>query len=186
MLDRIERQVLFPVMHGLKRDGLDFRGVLFAGLMITRGGPRVLEFNVRLGDPEAEVLLPRIRGDVARMFMAAAEGKLAGVEDYDVDPRACVGVVMASAGYPDAYQAGKRITGLAEAEALPGVGVCHAGTRRRGDEILTAGGRVLCVTALGDGIKAARERAYEAVGRIGFEGAIHRKDIGVKGLAAGA
>jgi phosphoribosylamine--glycine ligase len=184
MLDRIERQVLLPVLHGLRREGLDYRGVLFAGLMITKGGPRVLEFNVRLGDPEAEVILPRIRSDLGVVFAAAADGKLATIPDFDVDPRACVGVVMASAGYPEAYQAGKPIHGIAEAERLPGVSVYTAGARRRGTDLLTAGGRVLCVTALGEGLRAARDQAYAAVSRIAFEGAHARRDIGAKGLAA--
>jgi phosphoribosylamine--glycine ligase len=173
-------------MHGLRREGLDYRGVLYVGLMITKGGPRVLEFNVRLGDPEAEVLLPRVTSDVAEIFAAAADGKLADVPDFQVDPRACVGVVMASAGYPEAYQAGRRVTGLAEAEGLPGVAVFHSGTRRRAGDVLTAGGRVLCVTALGEGLREARDRAYEAVGRIRFEGALHRRDIAARAVPGGA
>jgi phosphoribosylamine--glycine ligase len=184
MLARVERQVLLPVMHGLRREGLDYRGVLYVGLMITKGGPRVLEFNVRLGDPEAEVILPRITSDLAEIFFAAADAKLADIPDFQIDPRSCVGVVVASAGYPEAYQGGKRITGLAEAEAVPGVAVYHSGTRRRGEDLLTAGGRVLCVTALGEGLRGARDGAYEAVGKIRFEGALYRKDIAARALPA--
>jgi phosphoribosylamine--glycine ligase len=184
MLARVERQVLLPVMHGLRREGIDYRGVLYVGLMITKGGPRVLEFNVRFGDPEAEVLLPRITSDVAEILAATADGRLADIADFQVDDRSCVGVVMASAGYPEAYQAGKRIQGLEDAEAIPGVAVFHSGTRRRGEDVLTAGGRVLCVTALGDGLRAARDRAYEAVGKVRFEGAQHRKDIAARAIPA--
>jgi phosphoribosylamine--glycine ligase len=181
-LDRVVRSVLVPTLHGMRREGMTFRGVLFAGLMITKGGPRVLEFNVRFGDPEAEVILPRIRSDLAAILVAAADGKLAEIPDLEEDPRAAVGVVLASGGYPDAYQGGKRILGLDAAARAPGVEVYHSGTRRRGEEMLTAGGRVLCVTGLGDGIEEARNRAYAGVACISFEGAHYRKDIGSRGI----
>jgi phosphoribosylamine--glycine ligase len=183
MLDRIVRQVLVPVLHGMRREGLTFRGVLYAGLMITKGGPRVLEFNVRFGDPEAEVLLPRIRSDLAVLLAAAADGRLSEAEGVDVDPRPCLGVVLASAGYPEAYQGGKRVAGLTEAAALPDVHVFHAGTRRRGEDVLTAGGRVFCVSAMGEDFAGARARAYEAAGKIAFEGCHFRTDIGHRVLS---
>jgi phosphoribosylamine--glycine ligase len=182
VLDKVVQTILIPTLDALKREGVEYRGTLYAGLMLTRGGPRVLEFNVRFGDPEAEVILPRVRSDFARMLLLAAEGRLEEFEGLEVDPRPAVGVVVASAGYPGAYQAGRPITGLEAAAALPDVRVYHAGTRRRGDEIQTAGGRVLCVTALGDDLAAARDRAYEAVGRIGFDGAFVRSDIAHRAL----
>jgi phosphoribosylamine--glycine ligase len=182
MLDRVLHQVLIPTLHGLKREEMVFRGVLYAGLMITKSGPRVLEFNVRLGDPEAEVILPRIRSDLGVILAAAAEGRLSEIPDVEIDPRACVGVVVAAGGYPEAYPAGKTIRGIEDAESLEAVSVFHAGTRRRGSEVLTAGGRVLCVSALGKDLADARERAYQAVSRISFEGAQYRTDIGARAL----
>jgi len=182
VLDKVIRTILIPTIDALKREGITFRGVLFAGLMFTKGGARVLEFNVRFGDPESEVILPRLKTDLLSLFELAAAGRLKDLSGPDVDERAAVGVVVASAGYPDAYQAGKRITGLAEAAALEDVEVFHAGTRRKDDDLLTAGGRVLCVTALGAGHAAARERAYAAVDRIAFEGAYCRRDIANRAL----
>jgi phosphoribosylamine---glycine ligase len=150
--------------------------------MFTKGGARVLEFNVRFGDPETEAILPRLQTDVLTLFELTAAGRLKDLATLEVDPRASVAVVVASAGYPDNYQAGKRIGGLAEAAALPDVQVFHSGTRLKDGEVLSAGGRVLCVSALGDGHQAARERAYEAVGKIAFEGAYWRRDIAQKAL----
>jgi phosphoribosylamine--glycine ligase len=187
LMDRIIRTILVPTLHGMKVEGCRFRGVLYAGLMITKGGPRVLEFNVRFGDPEAEVLLPRLRNDLFEILLAAAEGRLDQAAEPDVDPRPCVGVVIASAGYPDAYQAGKAIRGLDRAAAMKDVFVYHAGTRRTAEgTAVTAGGRVLCVSALGDDLRAARDRAYEGVCAIGFEGAYRRGDIAHRALDRGA
>lgn len=183
MLDRIVQQILVPTIHGLRLEGIDFRGVLFAGLMITKGGPRVIEYNVRFGDPEAQVILPRIRSDFAGLLHAAAEGRLAEYEGLEVDDRAAVGVVMASAGYPESYQPGKVITGLDQASALDDTTVYHAGTLDRAGETLTAGGRVLCVSALGSDLREARDRAYAGVGRIAWDGAYHRGDIGHRALS---
>jgi phosphoribosylamine--glycine ligase len=180
---RIERTILIPVLHGLKREGITFTGVLYAGLMLTKGGPRVLEFNVRFGDPETQVILPRLRSDLAEILLAAAEGDLARVPDLDVDPRPAVGVVVASCGYPEAYQSGKAITGLEEAARLTDVRVFHAGTRRSAGRLLTAGGRVLCVTGLGESVRDARDRAYEGVSKVRFEGAFYRGDIAWRALA---
>jgi phosphoribosylamine--glycine ligase len=151
--------------------------------MITKGGPRVLEFNVRFGDPEAEVVLPRVRSDLAKILHAAATGRLAEVDDLDVDPRPCVGVVMASAGYPGAYQAGKEIEGLDGTAEAEGVQVFHSGTRLRDGRLVTAGGRVLCVSALGPDLATARARAYDRVGGIRFDGAAYRTDIAHRALA---
>ena len=183
LMDRIVKTILIPTLHGLKREGIPFSGVLYAGLMITKGGPRVLEYNVRFGDPETQVLLPRMQNDLFGVLFAAAEGKLDEVEDIAVDPRTCVGVVMASGGYPGAYQGGKAIQGLDRAGARPDVLVYHAGTRRSGERLVTAGGRVLCVSALGEGFRGACDRAYEAVDDIHFEGAYCRRDIGWRALS---
>ena len=167
-----------PVIARMAEIGAPFSGVLYAGLMLTPEGPRVLEFNVRFGDPETQVLLPRMRSDLFTILLAAAQGKLDEAPDLELDERDCVGVVVASEGYPGAYQGGKPIAGLDDAAALEDVEVFHAGTRRSGGELVTAGGRVLCVTALGKGFEAARQRAYEGVDRITFDGAYVRKDIG--------
>ncbi|MDA1193907.1 MAG: phosphoribosylamine--glycine ligase [Planctomycetota bacterium] len=179
MLARVERTILVPMLDALKHEGITYRGVLFAGLMITRGGPRVIEFNARFGDPETEVMLPRLRGDFYEMLYAAATGRLADLASGpDVDPRPCVGVVMAAEGYPGNYAVGKPIYGLEDAEALADVRVYHAGTRQRDDGgVSTAGGRVLCVSALGASFQAARDRAYTATAHIRWEGAYKRTDI---------
>jgi phosphoribosylamine--glycine ligase len=177
MLDKIVKTILVPTLHALKREGIAYRGALFTGLMMTKGGPRVLEYNCRFGDPETQVILPRIKSDLGLVFAAVADGKLDTMDALDIDDRAAVGVVVASEGYPAHYQVGKTICGLDAAEALDGVEIYHAGTRDRGGQIVTSGGRVLCVTALGDGFRTARDQAYAAVGKIRFEGAYTRDDI---------
>jgi phosphoribosylamine--glycine ligase len=164
-----------PVVEELARRGTPFHGVLYAGLMLAAGGPKVLEFNVRFGDPETQVVLPRLRSDLLALLLAATEpGGLAGVEPV-WDPRAAVCVVLASRGYPASSSSGDPIAGL---DRLPaGAEVFHAGTAERGDEIVTAGGRVLGVTALGEDRDAARTAAYAAADMIAFEGAQLRRDI---------
>jgi phosphoribosylamine--glycine ligase len=181
MMSRITREVLVPAVDAMNRNGTPFRGVLYAGLMITGGGPRVLEFNVRFGDPETQPILMRLRSDLLEVFLAVCEGRL---EEAFLkwDPRPAVCVVMASGGYPDHYQKGQVITGLPEAEELDEVVVFHAGTQRRNGAVVTSGGRVLGVTALGADVAAAKARAYEAVDRIGFEGAYCRRDIADKAI----
>ena len=183
LLDRIRETILQPVIDGMRAEGREFRGFLYAGLMLTAEGPKVVEFNVRMGDPEAQVVLPMIDGDFATLLRDAAAGTLfqdtCRVRDW---PR--VGVVIASAGYPDKYETGKVINGLGAACAVPGVIVFHAGTARRGAEIVTAGGRVLTVVAEGRDYRQAVSRAYDAAQRITFEGAFMRKDIGRKALSS--
>jgi phosphoribosylamine--glycine ligase len=181
MMSRITREVLVPTVDAMNRNGTPFRGVLYAGLMITGGGPRVLEFNVRFGDPETQPILMRLRSDLLEVFLAVCEGRL---EEAFLkwDPRPAVCVVLASGGYPDHYQKGQVITGLPEAEELDEVVVFHAGTQRRNGAVVTSGGRVLGVTALGADVAAAKARAYEAVDRIGFEGAYCRRDIADKAI----
>jgi phosphoribosylamine--glycine ligase len=181
MMSRITREILVPVVDAMNRNGTPYKGVLYAGLMITSGGPRVLEFNVRFGDPETQPILMRLKSDLLEVFLAVCDGRLE--ESFlQWDPRPAVCVVMASGGYPGDYEKGKPIRGIEDAEALEDVIVFHAGTGRRGDEVVTNGGRVLGVTALGADIAAAKKRAYEAVDRIKFEGAYCRRDIADKAI----
>jgi len=176
-------EIFERTLAGLKAEGMDYRGVLYAGLMLTERGPMVLEFNCRLGDPETQAVLPRLDFDLAEACRAAADGQLAEMT-LRWKPQAAVCVVLASAGYPGHYAKGKTITGLREAAKLPGVTVFHAGTKAGADgQILTDGGRVLGVTALGDNIAAAAQRAYEAVARIHFDGMHYRRDIAARALA---
>ncbi|MHC4234231.1 MAG: phosphoribosylamine--glycine ligase, partial [Planctomycetota bacterium] len=156
-----------------------YRGVLYAGLMLTAAGPKVLEFNCRFGDPEAQAVLLRLQSDLAEVLEATVTGRLDRIE-LRWDPRPAVCVVMASQGYPGAYEKGKVITGLDEVAATDDVKVFHAGTRSEGNVTLTNGGRVLGVTALGETIGQARSRAYEAVDTIHFEGAFCRRDIAAR------
>jgi phosphoribosylamine--glycine ligase len=185
---RVERDILLPTLQALTKENRPYRGVLYAGLMVTRSGSRVLEYNVRFGDPEAQVLLPRLRCDLAVLLLAAAEGRLdqAGDDVFDWDPRTAVTVVLASGGYPGAFRLGFPIHGVEEAEALDDVTVFHAGTARERGQLVTAGGRVLAVTALGTDAAEARSRAYEAVACIQFEKMHYRRDIGARALGGGS
>jgi phosphoribosylamine--glycine ligase len=178
-----EQQMMTPLLRGLKRSGTTFRGLLFPGLMMTADGPRLLEFNCRFGDPETQAIMPRLRSDLAELLEATIDGRIADVR-LDWDPRVAVTVVVASGGYPEKYETGKIIAGLKECTALPDVHVFHAGTRRENGDVVTAGGRVLAVTALGETVSAARERAYDAVSRISFEGQHYRRDIALPPAAA--
>ena len=177
----IRTEVFERTLAELKRRGIVFKGVLYAGLMMTEAGPKVLEFNVRFGDPETQVILPRIAGDLLPAFEACVDGTLSD-ELIQWRDEHCVTIVMASGGYPGRYDKGKVITGLAEANALEGVTVFHAGTKLDGDSVVTAGGRVLGVTARGADLQAAVDRAYAAVAAIHFEGAQNRNDIAAKAL----
>ena len=172
---RFEGEVMRPLLDGLRESNVTFRGLLFPGLMITADGPRVLEFNCRFGDPETQAILPRLKSDLLPLLEATIDGRLDSAK-IEWDARPAVTVVMASGGYPDKYETGKPISGLASA-AADGVQVFHAGTRRENGEIVTNGGRVLAVTALGETVAAARTRAYDAVSRIHFEGCHYRRDI---------
>jgi len=184
--------VVEPVLDALRRRGITYRGVLYAGLIVTADGLKVLEFNCRFGDPETQAVLPRLESDLLELCLAAASGELAGAAPAWTAAD-CVTVVMASAGYPASSHKGDVIEGLAEAAALPGVTVYHAGTAAVGDAgrtpppaVATAGGRVLAVSALGDGFAAARERAYEGIGAIRFDGAQTRPDIAERAVRAQA
>jgi phosphoribosylamine--glycine ligase len=184
LLDRVDSEVFVPIVHALKRSRRPFRGVLYAGVMVTNKGPSVLEFNCRFGDPETQPLLMRLRSDLLDLLEAVADDRLGELDEHALqwDPRPAVCVVMASQGYPGNYSKGKIITGLAEVSQMPDVKVFHAGTRADGGLVLTDGGRVLGVTALGDTLAEAKRNAYEAVGRIHFQGAFYRRDIGDKAL----
>jgi phosphoribosylamine--glycine ligase len=181
MMSRITREILVPIIDAMNRNGTPYKGVLYAGLMMTSGGPRVLEFNVRFGDPETQPILMRLQSDLLEVCLAVCAGRLEEVF-LKWDPRPAVCVVMASGGYPGDYQKGKIITGLAQAQALADVVVFHAGTACQDGNVVTSGGRVLGVTALGANVAAAKARAYEAVDRIQFEGAYCRRDIADKAI----
>jgi phosphoribosylamine--glycine ligase len=181
-LRRVEEQVLVPVVHAMKRSRRPFRGVLYAGLMMTNQGPKVLEFNVRFGDPECQALLMRCKSDLVDVLEAVAEGRLETGGQIDWDPRPSVCVVMAAAGYPGQYESGQTIRGLEEAAQVPDVKVFHAGTRLSEGRVVTHGGRVLGVTSLGNTLAAAKLSAYTAVKKIRWEGAWCRKDISDKAL----
>ena len=164
-------------MKGLAADGIRYQGFLYVGLMLTKNGPKVLEFNCRLGDPETQAILARVDCDLAEVLADAANGNLKPEKlKWKAGASACV--VMASGGYPGKFETGKEIRGLAEAARIADVKVLHAGTKKAGDSILTSGGRVLGVTAKGNNLGAALQKAYEAAGKIQFEGMHYRKDIG--------
>ena len=177
--ERIKKEVIEPTLKGLKEEGIHFRGFLYAGLMLTDEGPKVLEFNVRLGDPEAQPILMRVKGDFLSALLEFYEG---GTPALEVDERYAVDVVIASRGYPERPEKGKEIKGLERLRELEDVAVFHAGTVRRDGKVYTAGGRVLNICALGRDLGEAREKAYSAVKLIEFEGMHYRKDIGNRAL----
>jgi phosphoribosylamine--glycine ligase len=177
---KVMHEIILPTIAGMARDGIAFTGFLYAGLMIdAQGQARTLEFNTRLGDPEAQPILMRLKSDLFDVLMHATDGTLDQVE-LQWDRRVALGVVMAAAGYPQAPRSGDVITGLPpdNAEQM----VFHAGTARQGNQTVTAGGRVLCVTALGDSVKVAQQRAYDALAGIRFDGAQYRGDIGYRAI----
>ncbi|HEY5892587.1 MAG TPA: phosphoribosylamine--glycine ligase [Chthoniobacterales bacterium] len=181
LIERVKTEVLDRFIAGIRADGIDFRGMLFPGLILTADGPKVLEFNCRFGDPETQVLLPRLKTDFVDLLEATVDGSLARAQP-EWDDRAAVCVVMASGGYPGKYATGEPISGL-EAAAEMGAIVFHAGTKpSESGDILTSGGRVLGVTALGDDVRAAREAAYAAVAEIDFADRQYRSDIGLRSV----
>jgi phosphoribosylamine--glycine ligase len=180
-LEKIGGQILDPWLRGCAAEGVDFRGILYPGIMLTKCGPKVLEFNARFGDPETQVYLTRLENDLVELLDASVSGTLSKIK-MKWSSLASVCVVMASGGYPGSYAKGKPILGLADAARLPDVKVFHAGTANSGDQIVTNGGRVLGVTALGGDLKAAQAAAYAAVEKIHFYGAHFRRDIAAKAL----
>lgn len=181
LMDQIVKEILIPTVDGMNRNDTPYRGILYAGIMLTQGGPRVLEFNVRFGDPETQPILMRMKSDLLDVMEAVCDGRLGDLA-IEWEPRPAVCVVMSSGGYPGSYEKGKVISGLDEAGALKDVVVFHAGTAKQGGDIVTNGGRVLGVTALGDTIADAKAKAYEAVDKISFDGAYCRRDIADKAL----
>lgn len=180
ILTQVERHIFVPIVDAMNREETPYRGILYAGLMLTHNGPKVLEFNCRFGDPETQPILFRLQSDLVEVMEAVLAGKLETVT-LRWDPRPAVCVVMAAGGYPGEYKKGIEITGLADA-ASDDVMVFHAGTKPLGGKVVTAGGRVLGVTARGATLAEAQTRAYQAAGRIHFEGAYYRRDIGAKAL----
>lgn len=189
----ILEKIIYKTIKGLGEEGIEYKGILYAGIMVTKDGPKALEFNVRFGDPETQAILPRLNSDILEVMLATANGKLKKFSQYGNlkwDKRASVCVVCASSGYPADYETGKEIFGLDEVEKMKDVIVFHAGTKRKADKqplktkFITSGGRVLGVTGLADSIKEAIAKSYEAVGKISFEGMHYRKDIGNKALSA--
>jgi phosphoribosylamine--glycine ligase len=179
--ERIRTEILEHTIRALEEDGVPYRGVLYAGLMLTEEGPKVLEFNCRFGDPETQVLMPRLGSEPADLLLACARGDL-GDAKVELRPGACVTVVLASGGYPGAYETGFVVEGLDAAQGVEGATLFHSGTAERQGRVVTTGGRVLSVSATGTSIAEARDRAYEASERVSFEGMRHRTDIA--GLAA--
>jgi len=176
-------KILEPAVRQLAKEGIEYRGLLYAGLMLTTDGLRALEFNARFGDPEAQVVLPRLETDLVRVMLEAARGDLGPVGELDWNSRHCVGVVVASGGYPDSYETGFPIDGLATIP--PGIQVFHAGTRfLPGSGLVTSGGRVFTIVALGDSVAEAREQVLAGVGRVRFAAAFHRRDIAQEAIGA--
>ncbi len=182
LYDEIMRDIIRPTINALKEEGINYKGVLYAGLMMTDDGPRLLEYNVRFGDPETQAVLTRIESDFLEALEATVDGKLDEIE-IKWDKRSCICVVIASGGYPGSYEKGKEITGLNKAAKQKDVIVYHAGTKKESNKFYTSGGRVLGVTALGDDIAQAIDKAYKAVELIFFDKMYYRKDIGRKAVS---
>ncbi len=177
MCDQVMSQIIQPTVQAMNELGTPYRGVLFAGLMITKEGPKLIEYNVRFGDPECQILMTRCLSDLVPIFVASAQGSL-GDKELRWRDEAALGVVMATKGYPGAYEKGSKINGLEEAGGLDDVTVFHAGTTRENDQVLATGGRVLNITALGATITEARDRAYAAVAKVEWPEGFSRSDIG--------
>jgi len=179
LMSKIQREIIVPTVDTLRREGVVYQGVLYVGLMLTAGGPKVLEFNCRFGDPEVQALMMRLRGDLVQIMLATIEGRLNEV-DLSWDPRCCCCVVMASGGYPGSYEKGKPITGLDALEPSEDIHVFHAGTASKNGQVVTSGGRVLSVCAMGEDLAEAQQKANAACEQIHFDGAFFRQDIGYR------
>ncbi|MFH0838825.1 MAG: phosphoribosylamine--glycine ligase [Candidatus Omnitrophota bacterium] len=177
----IMKRIIVPIIFRMKEEGAPYTGVLYAGIMVTKKGPFVLEFNVRFGDPETQVIIPRLKSDLVEALCASIEGTLDSVR-LEWEEKSCISVVVSSGGYPGNFQTGKEITGLEKLKDEKDIVVFHAGTKKKGGKFFTSGGRVLNVTATGHTIEHAKEKAYDAIGKIGFEGMYFRHDIGDREL----
>ena len=178
---KVEKEILVPTVHAMNREGRPYKGVIYIGLMVTSSGPMVLEYNVRFGDPEAQVILSRMKSDIVPIMLATISGELDMV-DLEWYPQASVCVVMASGGYPGSYDKGKEITGLDSLKNQDGISVFHASTKLSNGKIVTNGGRVLGVVACGEDIEDAQKKVYEAVNKISFDGVHYRRDIASKAI----
>jgi phosphoribosylamine--glycine ligase len=181
MMKTISEEILEPTVAGLSKEGRIFKGILYAGLMMTERGPKVMEFNCRFGDPETQVILPLLKTDLAEIFLSIVDGELS-LQDVEWNDLYAVCVVAASAGYPEKYEGDREIFGLSKARLTDEVLVFHAGTKRQRDRIYTNGGRVLGVTATDKGMEKAIQKAYLAIDKIRFDGMQYRKDIGHKAI----
>jgi len=187
MVSRVMHEIIAPALSGMKARGAPYRGVLFAGLMIGKDGPKLIEFNARFGDPETQVMLPRLEDDIVPLLEACAKGNLAGnLPDAAVrlSPKAALTIVYAAKGYPDAPERGSEIRGVEKVSGADGIIIYHAGTKRDGNRLLANGGRVLNVTALGTDVAEAQSKAYAAIKAIDWPGGFYRKDIGWRAIAA--
>jgi phosphoribosylamine--glycine ligase len=185
--DKINKKVVFPTLQGLKKEGIDFRGVIYFGFIIKNNEPYVLEYNCRFGDPETQAILPRLESDLVELMEAVEKKKLSEwmkIKTVKWADKSSVCVVLASEGYPGSYKKGEEVSGLDEAEGLIGSYVFHAGTIKKDNKIFTSGGRVLGVTALGDSLKDAQEKVYEAVKKISYKNIYYRKDIAGRAIGA--
>jgi phosphoribosylamine---glycine ligase len=177
----VMQSIILPTVAGMKKEGAPFKGVLFAGLMLTKAGPKLLEYNARFGDPETQALMMRFDGDLYQTLLACATGQMANTKAHMAN-KAALCVVMAANGYPGAYDKGSVIRGLDKAAKIDGVKIFHAGTEKRGSDIIAVGGRVLGVTAIADTIEAAQKKAYEAVDAIDWPEGFCRRDIGWRAI----
>jgi phosphoribosylamine--glycine ligase len=178
----VMERIILPSVAGMEKDGAPFAGVLFAGLMLTKDGPKLIEYNVRFGDPETQVLMLRVDGDIVPYLLASARGELASLPPIGMKPETAVCVVLAANGYPEHYEKGSVIRGLENAVKLPGVRIFHAGTAQKGREIMASGGRVLNICAIGGDIREARDRAYAAVDTVEWPEGFCRRDIAWRAL----
>ena len=180
MQQKVRDKIMLPMVRAMRQEGRIYKGILYAGLMLTKTGPQILEFNARFGDPETQPLMVRMDSDIIPIFEACIDGTL-GHSSINWKKESSVCVVMVAAGYPGPYQKGEIISGLKNANSIPGVVLFHAGTKQHNGKVITNGGRVLGVTAMGENKECAIEGAYDAVGKVNWRGVHYRKDIGSRG-----